>query len=399
MKNLILFCTIILMTSLLTGCGNTANAAAASSLLLATPTAATETLQDNAVSSSAEVVPAKWATLAMPASGIVQDVLVSDGETVKAGQVLIHLNGLKDAQAKVAAAQYALADAQKNLDTLKKNAPLLASQFQKAMADAQKAIEDAQKKVDSLTFPRASDTRIKNTQSKIDLAKKRVSLAADAYRHLARKPSGDSDRAQALLDLTNAQINLNDLISEFNWYIGLASTTDANQYRANLALAQQQFQDNQRKYEIYRNGPDPAELKVAQAQVSNAEAQLAAAQSALADLELRAPFDGAVSNPRVHPGEFITFGQPVMQLADLSTLRVETIDLGETDVARIQIGDTANVTFDALAGVNLTCKVINIALKASEGSGVNYTVIVDVDEPPAGLRWGMTAFVVIKTKE
>jgi multidrug resistance efflux pump len=394
MKNLILFCMILFMTAMLAGCGSPENPA-----LQATPTPATTTIEDSTVSSSAEVVPAKWATLAMPASGIVADVLVGDGDAVSAGQVLVRLTGHEDIQARVAAAQYALADAQRNLDNLKKNAPIQASQAQKAMADAKKAVEDAQKKVDSLTFPRASDTRIKNTESKIDLAKKQVALAADRYRLLANKPDGDSLKAQALLDLTNAQINLNNLIAELNWYTGLASNTDADQFRANLALAQAQLADATQKYQILKDGPDPAELKVAEASVTNAEAQLAAAQSALAGLELRAPFGGVISNPRIRPGEYITFGQPVMQLADLSTLRVETTDLNETDVAFIKVGDTANVTFDALPGVSLTCKVLSVAPKASEGSGVNYTVVIGVDEPPPGLRWGMTAFVVLTVKK
>lgn len=390
MKNLIFLSMTILVIALLTGCSSLPDTVAP-----ATPTPVTMILEDNTVSSSAEVIPAKWATLAMPASGIVADVLVNDGDTVTAGQVLVRLSGQEDVRARITAAQYTLADAQRNLDLLTKNAPIQAYQAQKAVADAQKAVEDAQKKVDSLTVPRASDTRIKNTQSKIDLAKKQVALASDRYRQLTNKPDGDSLKAQALLDLTNAQINLNNLLSEYNWYTGLVSDTDADQFRANLALAQAQLADARQKYQILKDGPDPAELKVAQASVTNAEAQLAAAQSALAGLELRAPFGGVISNPRIRPGEYITFGQPVMQLADLSTLRVETTDLNETDVAFIQVGDTANVTFDALPGVSLTCKVLSVAPKASEGSGVNYTVIVDLGEPPSGLRWGMTAFVVL----
>lgn len=390
MKNLIFLSMTILVIALLTGCSSLPDTVAP-----ATPTPVAMILEDNTVSSSAEVIPAKWATLAMPASGIVADVLVNDGDTVTAGQVLVRLSGQEDVRARITAAQYTLADAQRNLDLLTKNAPIQAYQAQKAVADAQKAVEDAQKKVDSLTVPRASDTRIKNTQSKIDLAKKQVALASDRYRQLTNKPDGDSLKAQALLDLTNAQINLNNLLSEYNWYTGLVSDTDADQFRANLALAQAQLADARQKYQILKDGPDPAELKVAQASVTNAEAQLAAAQSALAGLELRAPFGGVISNPRIRPGEYITFGQPVMQLADLSTLRVETTDLNETDVAFIQVGDTANVTFDALPGVSLTCKVLSVAPKASEGSGVNYTVIVDLGEPPLGLRWGMTAFVVL----
>ena len=381
----------ILMAALIGGCsamGGTAN--------LATATPVTTTLlRDNTVSASAEVVPAKWTALGMSSAEIVADVLIEDGEMVKAEQVLVRLIGQEDIQAKISAAEYNLADAQRALENLKINASSQAAQAQKAAADAQKAVEDAQKKVDSLTYGRASDTTIENTESKLDLAKQRLAVASDNYRMVQNRSDGDELKARAKLELTNAQIELNNRQAELNWYTGKATDTETAQYYANLALAQSQLADAQRHYEIYKNGPDPMELKVGEALVANAEAQLAAARNALTGLELKAPFAGVVSNPRVRIGEYLSYGQPVLQLADLSTMRVETIDLNETDVARVQPGDPANVTFDALAGENVAGKVVSIAPKASEGSGVNYTVAVLLDELPEGLRWGMTAFVVI----
>ena len=85
-------------------------------------------------------------------------------------------------------------------------------------------------------------------------------------------------------------------------------------------------------------------------------------------------------------------------LADLENLRVETTDLNEIDVARIEIGDTAIVNFDALPDVVVEGKVIRVAQKAAEGSGVNYTVVVLLDEIPEKLRWGMTAFVDVEVE-
>jgi hypothetical protein len=40
--------------------------------------------------------------------------------------------------------------------------------------------------------------------------------------------------------------------------------------------------------------------------------------------------------------------------------------------------------------------VSRIAPKSTEGAGVNYPVIITLDEIPAALRWGMTAFVDIE---
>ena len=79
-------------------------------------------------------------------------------------------------------------------------------------------------------------------------------------------------------------------------------------------------------------------------------------------------------------------------------LDVETTDLNEIDAARVAVGDSVKVTFDALSDVVVIGKVKSIAPKASEGSGVNYTVVVELSEWPETLRWGMTAFVDIEVE-
>ena len=84
-----------------------------------------------------------------------------------------------------------------------------------------------------------------------------------------------------------------------------------------------------------------------------------------------------------------------MSVGDLEHLQVETTDLNEIDAAEIAEGDVVTITFDALEDV-LEGTVVSVAPKASEGSGVNYTVVVKLDDWPEGLRWGMTAFVDIE---
>jgi multidrug resistance efflux pump len=138
---------------------------------------------------------------------------------------------------------------------------------------------------------------------------------------------------------------------------------------------------------------------LAEARLANAKGQLAAAEAALNDLELLAPFGGVVSEIYVRASEWISPGQPTLLLADLSHLRVETTDLNEIDVAQVEVGNTATVTFDALPEAVVPGKVVRIASKAATGSGVNYTVVVELDEIPENLRWGMTAFVDIAFDE
>jgi multidrug resistance efflux pump len=126
--------------------------------------------------------------------------------------------------------------------------------------------------------------------------------------------------------------------------------------------------------------------------------QLNAAVKVLDDLQLNSPFDGTVNELYVKENEWIAPGQQVLLLADLENLRVETTDLNEIDVAQIEIGDKAIVTFDALPDVVVEGEVTRVAQKAAEGSGVNYTVVILLDEIPEKLRWGMTAFVDIEVE-
>ncbi len=119
----------------------------------------------------------------------------------------------------------------------------------------------------------------------------------------------------------------------------------------------------------------------------------------LADLELVAPFTGTTSKINVREGEWVNTGQNAMLLADLSQLQVETTDLNEIDVARIKEGAPAEITFDALPETKIQGVVERIAARSAEGSGVNYTVTISMQDRPEKLRWGMTAFVDIKVEE
>jgi RND family efflux transporter MFP subunit len=195
--------------------------------------------------------------------------------------------------------------------------------------------------------------------------------------------------AQTRNDFESAQRLLNNLLGD-------ANELDLAEAEANLTLAEAQLVTAQRDFEKLKEGPDPQDVALAEARVENAKIQLDAAQASLDDLSLVAPFDGTVSELNVRQSEWLVPGQPVLTLADLDHLQVETTDLNEIDVARIQEGDPVLVTFDALPGVEIPGEIVRIASKASPGAGVNYKVTVELAELPEALKWGMTAFVDIQ---
>jgi multidrug resistance efflux pump len=195
----------------------------------------------------------------------------------------------------------------------------------------------------------------------------------------------------ARLNYEAAQANLQDLLD--------GPDPDAVSIEeGRIWLASAQAQAAQARLDFLNAQPFPEAVAIAEANVEQAQADLEAAQARLSQATIVAPFGGTVTQVFVDASEFIGAAQPVVQMGDLTGLRVETTDLNEVDVARVAVGDSAVVTLDALPSVSIDGQVTRIAPKASEGSGVNYTVIIELSDIPEAVRWGMTAFVEIEVE-
>jgi multidrug resistance efflux pump len=88
----------------------------------------------------------------------------------------------------------------------------------------------------------------------------------------------------------------------------------------------------------------------------------------------------------------------VFLIADLTSLQIQTTDLNEVDVAKIDIGSSAEVVLDALPDTIVYGKVAEISLRNEQVAGVYYTVTIELEDIPEGLLWGMSAFVKIETE-
>lgn len=164
-----------------------------------------------------------------------------------------------------------------------------------------------------------------------------------------------------------------------------------------LDAAQAQVESARASLNALKAGASTRQLDAARADVAAARAALEQARAAMEATELTAPFDGSVIEVFVNEFENLSPTQPVLLLADLTTLQLQTSDLNEVDVVRVKVGNAVQISFDALPDQTLTGRVVRIAQKASAGAGVYFTVIIALDELPAELRWGMSAFAIIRT--
>lgn len=355
-------------------------------------TPATETVVPPApvISASGKVVPALWASLAVQTGGPVKEMLVQVGDAVPAGAVLMRLDDT-DARLAVQQAEAALAAAQAQ-----------AAQLQAGARPEAIAVAQAQ---------------VKATEAAV--------AQAGAQRQQLKAGATEAEIAAAQAQLAEAQARewaARDLYNREGWAMGDAATTQLRAAEAARAAAEAQLAQvqggataegraadasvwgaaaqrdiAQAQLALLQARATPAELAVAEAAVRQAEATLEVAHAALTRTELRAPFAGTVGTVLVHQGELLTPGQPALIIGDLSGLRVETTDLSELDVARVQPGQAVTVTFDALPDLTLPGTVARIAPMSTPGqSAVNYQVVVELARLDPALRWGMTAFVDIQ---
>ncbi len=330
------------------------------------------------------------AILTWQTGGRVEAVNVVIGQAVVQDEVLASLAQTSLSQ-NIILAEADLVNAQKNLDELL-HSTLARAKAEQDLANALQALDDAQKNVNKISYDRASQDLIEKTEAELDLAKLQVSRAEDAYKMVQNRPDGDSLKAQALLNLSNARLNRDNLIAKLNWYKGSYSELDAQKYRAALAVAEAQVADARREIERLKDGPNPDDIAAAKARV-------AAAQATLNQARILAPFDGVVTAVEPQPGDMVTAGKVAFRVDDLSRLLVD-VQISEVDINSVAVGQPVTLAFDAVQGKTYNGEIVKINGVGDSTSGaVNFTVTVELTDADELVKPGMTAAVTIQVKE
>jgi len=350
------------------------------------------------VSVTGEVVPALWATLSAQTGGTVVEVRVEPGDEVEEGEVLIRIDPT-DARLAVQRAEAALEAARAQLALLRAGPrPEEIAVAEAQLEAARAALAQAVAQRDQLRAG-AIEAEIAAARAQLAAARVEEKAARDAYDRLREAEVHGWMEEEALLRVRAAEEARAAAEARL---AQVENSAEARSRAADAAVwaAQAQRDVAQAQLDLMEAGAAEAEIAAAEAAVAQAEAALEEARVALARCEVRAPFAGTVGLVHVRIGEAVAPGQPLVTLGDLTTLRVETTDLDEVDVARVRVGQRATVTFDALPERVFTGRVVRIAPMAEPGAaGVHYTVIVELEELDPAVRWGMTAFVDIEVGE
>lgn len=395
-----------------------------------TPVAAVEL--PSTVSAEAYVVPIREANLSFETAGRVDQVLVEEGDAVQKGDVLIQLDdvaqqaGLARAQANLTNAQANLADVQAGARpeeiaqaqaTLNKAqaalAQLLVGPTEQEIAQAQAAVNSAQARLNQVQAgPRQEDkdaaaARLLQAEAKVRLAQadydKNVygdPQVAEPYGVALQQATLAYDAAKAEYDaLVNGPTSQEVAVTRSGVAEAQAALAKVKAGATPEQIAQTQADVAAAEAALakVKAGATQEKIAIAEAGVQSAQADVQSAQAELSKTRLRAPFNGVIGSINVDEGEFVTTGLAIASVGDTSEWLVETDDLTEIDVVRVEVGQPVDISVDALPEANFEGKVTRIQPQSETKAGdVTYTVQIGLTNGDTSrLRWGMTTFVDI----
>ena len=418
-------------------------------------------------------------------AGDVISVAVSDGQKVKAGDVLVKLDPqdaiqtLRDAQLsydnaklsltkaqrgsrpeeiqtqqlQVDDAQKSLADARQNLETVSAKANF---DLDNLYDDSKSILRDAYNSANNIISNQLDGIYSDNTdyakltfltansQAENDAGSQRVAARAalvDFQKLIDSYPSDQPGIDSALLQAGNDLAAIQKFLSNLDGVLKAAiisnslSSNTLNGYKSSLTSAQSgsngsldnissqqrslasqkitnqnnltdaqtkisNAQDSltqaQHSLDVMLAGTDPLDLQAQQLSVQQSANQLASTRDKLADYTITAPFDGIIADVAVKVGDPASAGTAVVTL--ITPQQIAEISLNEVDAAKVKLGQKADLTFDAIDGLEITGKVIDIDTIGTVSQGVvSYNVKMSMDTPDDRIKPGMTVSTDIIT--
>jgi HlyD family secretion protein len=187
-------------------------------------------------------------------------------------------------------------------------------------------------------------------------------------------------------------------------------TNSERKYRRNQSLLGNSGLVSQEAFELSELdfNSRTIDLRSLKEQAEQGDASLARAQDDLSKTTIRAPMDGTVTKLNAEKGEITltgTMNNPgtvIMIVSDMGEI-LATVDVDETRVTQVKLGQTARVVVDAVGEAKpYTGRVVEIAGSAVQRAGQQtqvFEVKVALDTVDAQLRPGMTAKARIETEK
>ena len=378
-------------------------------------------------------------------SGRIEKIYVKVGDEIASGQDLAKLDTsqlliqLAEAKASLELAKAQKGDAQISLDSAERN---LASVKQKAEEDLSNAYEDAintlndaYSKTDNafnsvnnvqktyFSTPNEYGLKVGDEKYRIEDALGKISVLVNNLKSDPQQGDVDSalSEAKTLLEKTRNAIKGVRDITENAIYREFVSSTDKTSLDTqktniiteidSITSAQQAIATTKSTNETNINNAETefatleSQLRAGgngglyQAQVSQVQAQVALLEKQIQDATLQSPTDGKIARVEKREGETLQLTESFISLLPAAPFQID-VDIYEEDIVKIQTGNPVDIEIAAFPDKAFKGKVILIdPAEKLVSDVVYYEVKIDFENPPQGIKSGMTADITIKTAQ
>jgi HlyD family secretion protein len=205
------------------------------------------------------------------------------------------------------------------------------------------------------------------------------------------------EQARTMLDLARQNLRRQDEL----WKGGLTT-------RESLERAQNELDVREAELKAREQ-----EIRTREEQIKQEQAGLATTRYTLSQVIISAPMDGVVTRRNIEEGENVVVGTMnnagtvLLTIADMSVIEAE-IDVDETDIPEVTLGQNARITIDAVPDRTFRGRVTEIgnspiqaagqnADNANAAQATNFKVSITIDEEVPDVRPGFTCTAEITT--
>ena len=254
--------------------------------------------------------------------------------------------------------------------------------------------------------------QLENVQPEADVAANRAALdvaRTDTTAQAAALKTAQANLERANADLERAKLDYQRAEGLFKEKLIAKSEYDAKKAAYDSAVATV----SQTRAGIAQAN---AQLDSSQRRISQANAALVRSSDVLKKTEYVAPYDGVITNLPVREGETVVIGiqnapgSTLMTLADMSVITAE-VKVDETDIVNVKLGQSAEVTIDAMPkkvfhgtvteiGNNAVVRSTGVSTSQSNiasQEAKDFKVVVTLSDPPENLRPGLSTTAKITT--
>lgn len=378
---------VVVFALALTACGSNQPAA--------TPQSAEPvSVSSDGIVAEGKLKPAQAVNLSFQVRGMVEEVNVKIGDKVSMGDVLARLANSDQAMAQLTGANLELIQAQQAYDQLLRTEGLGRADTWDAYMNAQVIRAEAERVWEALNVD-GIDDRIEDAKADLEDLKTDVEDAQDEFDKYKDLDKDNAKRKTAEDDLETAQEKYNEAVRNLD---AISRERDTVRVALDSALAI----EAEAKYQFEQtvDGPNKEQLIFLSSRLDNAKAQVAAAEDALSNYVLTAPFDGVVAEVAVEVGEQVGSESRAVSVINTSSWIIETTDITELEVVSVAVGQKVTFTADALNDVTMEGVVTEVSQSAFvQGGDVIYTVRIAANNVDPRVKWGMTVEVTFEPIE